>query len=59
MFLFIEDIMMVTPTEETAHTAVIKDDWALNEEETQSPDALMSSIEKWKWHNLLGANPGL
>lgn len=46
MFLFIEDIMMVTPTEETAHTAVIKDDWALNEEETQSPDALMSSIEK-------------
>lgn len=33
MFLCTEDIMMMTPTEETAHTPVIKGGQALNEEE--------------------------
>lgn len=57
MSLCIEDILIVTPTEGIAHRAVIKDGWALNQEEIQSPDALMSSIVKWKWHILLAANP--
>lgn len=38
--------MIVTPTEEIAHIAVIKDGWASNQEEMQSPEALMSSIVK-------------
>lgn len=38
--------MIVTPTEEIGHIAVIKDGWTLNQEEIQSPDALMSSIVK-------------
>lgn len=46
MSLCIEDIMIVTPTEEIAHIAVIKDGWASNQEEMQSPEALMSSIVK-------------
>lgn len=46
MFLCIEDIVMVTPTEAIAHTAVIKGR-ALNEEEIQSSHVLMSSTVKW------------
>lgn len=44
MFLCIKDIMLVTPTEEMAHMAVINDGQALNGVEIQIPNALMSSI---------------
>lgn len=44
MFLCTADILRVTPTKKIAHTAVIKDGWALNEEEIQSSGAQMPSV---------------
>lgn len=58
MFLCIEDIMVMTPTEEIAHPAAIKGGQAVNEEEMQSSDVPMFLIVTWTWHILEGANPG-
>lgn len=52
-------ILIVTPTEGTAHTVVIKNGWSLNEEEIQSSDSPVYSVMKRKWHTLLKTNPSL
>lgn len=52
-------ILIVTPTEGTAHTVVIKNGWSLNEEEIQSSDSPVCSVMKRKWHTPLRTNPSL